>query len=79
MTIIKSITALSFNASSMTHGSISSGSMSSFGQSSNGTAGAVADLGKAIAPIIDTVTGTVNGLLATTFKTVDSVTSGLGI
>ncbi|GAM25464.1 hypothetical protein SAMD00019534_086390 [Acytostelium subglobosum LB1] len=75
MTIIKSMTALSFNASAISNGSVSSGSMNAFGQSSNSTSGVVAQIGKNLQPAIDGIFASANATLATVITTVDGLVS----
>ncbi|GAM19719.1 hypothetical protein SAMD00019534_028940 [Acytostelium subglobosum LB1] len=79
MTLLKSMTSLSFNASSMCNGAISSGSAGAFGQSSNGTAGIVAQTGQMIAPVIDAAVGIVQNTVKVVFATADSALAPLGI
>ncbi|GAM25771.1 hypothetical protein SAMD00019534_089460 [Acytostelium subglobosum LB1] len=75
MTLLKSMSSLSFNASSFSNGSVSSGSMSSFGQSANRSSGIVAQLGSDLQPLVDGAIKTVNGALGTTIAFADGLIS----
>ncbi|GAM24300.1 hypothetical protein SAMD00019534_074750 [Acytostelium subglobosum LB1] len=77
MTILKSMSALSFNASAISNGSVSSGRMNTFGQSSNMTSGLVAQLGQDATPLINGLLDTTKAAAGTTINFVDHTVNGL--
>ncbi|GAM19773.1 hypothetical protein SAMD00019534_029480 [Acytostelium subglobosum LB1] len=75
MTIIKSMTSLSFNASAFSNGSVMGSSSSSSGQSSNNTSGLVAQIGKDAQPALDGTIASVKAIYSTVIATADGLMS----
>ncbi|GAM24299.1 hypothetical protein SAMD00019534_074740 [Acytostelium subglobosum LB1] len=77
MTLLKSMTSLSFSSSAICNGSVSSGRMNSFGQSSNSTSGIVAQLGQDAGPLIQGTFDTVKAVGNTAITFLDQTVYGL--
>ncbi|GAM23083.1 hypothetical protein SAMD00019534_062580 [Acytostelium subglobosum LB1] len=79
MTILKTISSLSFNATSMTNGSVSASGMTSFGQSSNHVSGIVGTVGSNLNPAVEGALASTKAVAGTVIATLDGVASSIGL